>query len=165
MRALRRFCRPSYDMRIGFALAGGPVARTAGFAAVWQCGCTAVHAARGRRLTWLTAVHGGGRPCFRRRAAAWERRAFLFRCVLAVFAKENAGSYASGALSAAPADKAAFRTAFARELRCGRRALRSGAMSLRMERRAGFAAGLSDGGGRAFGRAEANRRQSAGLRI
>lgn len=50
-RALRRFCRPSYDMRIGFALAGGPVARTAGFAAVWQCGCTAVHAARGRRLT------------------------------------------------------------------------------------------------------------------
>jgi len=36
---------------------------------------------------------------------------------------------------------------------------------VRMERRAGFAAGLSDGGGRAFGRAEANRRQSAGLRI
>mgnify|MGYP006877798928 FL=1 len=94
-----------------------------------------------------------------------ERRAFLFRCVLAVLAKENAGSYASGALSAAPADKAAFRAAFARELRCGRRALRSGAMSLRMERRAGFAAGLSDGGGRAFGRAEANRRQSAVLRI
>jgi len=106
-----------------------------------------------------------GRPCFRRRAAAWERRAFLFRCVLAVLAKENAGSYASGALSAAPADKAAFRAAFAREPRCGRRALRSGAMFLRMERHAGFAAGLSDGGGRAFGRAEANRRQSAGLRI
>lgn len=38
-------------------------------------------------------------------------------------------------------------------------------MFLRMERHAGFAAGLSDGGGRAFGRAEANRRQSAGLRI
>lgn len=35
-RALRRFCRPSYDMRIGFALAGGPVARTAGFAAARQ---------------------------------------------------------------------------------------------------------------------------------
>lgn len=56
--APQRFCRPSYDMRISFALAGGPVARTAGFAAVWQCGCTAVHTARGRRLTWLTAVHG-----------------------------------------------------------------------------------------------------------
>lgn len=69
-----------------------------------------------------------GRPCFRRRAAAWGRRAFLFRCVLAVLAKENAGSYASGALSAAPADKAAFRAAFARELRCGRRPLRSGVM-------------------------------------
>lgn len=63
-----------------------------------------------------------GRPCFRRRAAAWERRAFLFRCVLAVLAKENAGSYASGALSAAPADKAAFRAAFARLLRESRAA-------------------------------------------
>lgn len=128
MRTVGRFCHPSYDMRIGFTLAGGPVARTAGFAAVWQRGCTAVHAARGRRLTWLTAVHGGDG-----RVSAGVRRLrngalFSFAVWRAVLAKENAGSYASGALSAAPADKAAFQAAFARELRCGRRALRSGAM-------------------------------------